>query len=748
MLPAPFIDSTMATGGKKVLRQLATATRRAERDSRRRQRELETQRKEMAKAEARQQAEYEVAVFENKVDRLLSVHKDEPEIWRWDKIVELPAPAAPANDGPLEAVARQTLADYRPGFFEKLFGGSKKKISEFEARIQAGRKNDAINFAAAQRRHEEERAQHEAQKAFARRMRDGDVEAYGQALTEINPFEEISELGASISFPVVEAKAIFARLQAVGESVVPGEEKKLTATGKLSSKALAKARFYEIYQNYICGCALRMGRELFALLPIDTALINVVTVGVDSRTGHDKDRTILSVRMSRAKFGKLNFKRLNPPDAMELFDRRMAFRKTAGFKEVTPLALEGEAMLSSVETNLKGSNTLAAAEPVAPPSGTAVDPALAGLFNALVDSKHAVDGVSILTIRDLAPLLNLSEKGKLTLKESCALAEAVERFGCVIEPDARMTGRADDWEREVAVFRYRDGELRENSSSYSGMATLLSLSVAIAAADGSVDQNELDVFRGFLEGQLSLNAFDRRRLMALEKTLICDPSAGARAIARVAAGVSADKRPAVGRLLAQVAAASGRVTPEERKVMEKIYLAFEMPLDSLDRTLAEMLPEPSASQRANDAGGAQVARSETGSNDAPRPAAFSLDMSMIASISAETREVVGILSAVLGERPTVANDTVAEPSSLTDDFVAPATDDWMDGLEDSVKPALKKLILQPAWGREEFNALAHEFHQMPLNIFDTVNEWSDEALGDFLLEGENPIEVNRRLITG
>ena len=52
---------------------------------------------------------------------------------------------------------------------------------------------------------------------------------------------------------------------------------------------MAKGRFYEIYQHYLCGCALRIGRELFVLLPIDEVLINVITVGVDSRTGHDAD---------------------------------------------------------------------------------------------------------------------------------------------------------------------------------------------------------------------------------------------------------------------------------------------------------------------------------------------------------------------------------------------------------------------------------------------------------------------------
>ena len=35
---------------------------------------------------------------------------------------------------------------------------------------------------------------------------------------------------------------------------------------------------------------------------------------------------------------------------------------------------------------------------------------------------------------------------------------------------------------------------------------------------------------------------------------------------------------------------------------------------------------------------------------------------------------------------------------------------------------------------------------MPLNIRDTLNEWSDEFLGDFILDGEDPIFVRRELM--
>jgi hypothetical protein len=35
---------------------------------------------------------------------------------------------------------------------------------------------------------------------------------------------------------------------------------------------------------------------------------------------------------------------------------------------------------------------------------------------------------------------------------------------------------------------------------------------------------------------------------------------------------------------------------------------------------------------------------------------------------------------------------------------------------------------------------------MPLCIRDTLNEWADEALGDFILEGEDPVVVRRELM--
>jgi hypothetical protein len=57
-----------------------------------------------------------------------------------------------------------------------------------------------------------------------------------------------------------------------------------------------------------------------------------------------------------------------------------------------------------------------------------------------------------------------------------------------------------------------------------------------------------------------------------------------------------------------------------------------------------------------------------------------------------------------------------------------------------------RLVSKPAWQRAEFQRLAAEFNLMPLGVFDALNEWADEQLGDFLLDGDDPVTVNASIL--
>jgi hypothetical protein len=57
-----------------------------------------------------------------------------------------------------------------------------------------------------------------------------------------------------------------------------------------------------------------------------------------------------------------------------------------------------------------------------------------------------------------------------------------------------------------------------------------------------------------------------------------------------------------------------------------------------------------------------------------------------------------------------------------------------------------RLVERDSWARMDFDELVKGFQLMPLDAQDAINEWSDEHLGDFLLEGDDPILIHKTLI--
>lgn len=82
-------------GWKGTLRSMQAASRKADRNAQRRQRERQARQKEYAKMEALEQAAYEVEVYENQIDVLLSVHKECGEEIDWQSFVERAEPENP-----------------------------------------------------------------------------------------------------------------------------------------------------------------------------------------------------------------------------------------------------------------------------------------------------------------------------------------------------------------------------------------------------------------------------------------------------------------------------------------------------------------------------------------------------------------------------------------------------------------------------------------------------------------------------
>jgi hypothetical protein len=65
--------------------------------------------------------------------------------------------------------------------------------------------------------------------------------------------------------------------------------------------------------------------------------VHVGTVRLNTATGHTGPETFLSAEFDRGRLLGLNFKRIDPSDAVQSFRNAMSFKKTTGFAPVDVL---------------------------------------------------------------------------------------------------------------------------------------------------------------------------------------------------------------------------------------------------------------------------------------------------------------------------------------------------------------------------------------------------------------------------
>ena len=128
-----------------------------------------------------------------------------------------------------------------------------------------------------------------------------------------------------------------------------------------------------------------------------------------------------------------------------------------------------------------------------------------------------------------------------------------------------------------------------STPAYQGAANLLRLCVLVAEADGTVDENELGVFRQIIESQLHLSRTELKRLAVLERILVQNPEPATKTLTKVAKMIAVDKRMLVGQVLVKVAAVDHVITKTEFQVLEGIQNLRPSPAKAL-RPDAASLP--------------------------------------------------------------------------------------------------------------------------------------------------------------
>jgi hypothetical protein len=321
-------------GWKGTVRSVGAAVRAAERDAKRRQRELERQQKQIEKMQELEQAAYEVEVYENHIEVIQSTHKDCSPRIDWNKVALSKQPMEPQKRNDNEAEARTSLEVYKPGLIDRLFKREEKKRGILSQKVGEAISIDEADYNSRVSKWKEETEEWKESVAIAKDLLDGKAEAKIKAIENLQPFSEISNLGSSLSISVYDNGILEATINVHGTEIVPSEVKSLLKSGKLSVKNMPKGRFNEIYQDYVCSCALRVGNELFSTIPDKLVLVTAVDELLNSQTGHLEEAPILSVAVSRSTIESLNLNSIDPSDSMANFKHNMSFKKTKGFDRV------------------------------------------------------------------------------------------------------------------------------------------------------------------------------------------------------------------------------------------------------------------------------------------------------------------------------------------------------------------------------------------------------------------------------
>ena len=269
--------------------------------------------------------------FNNAVKDLVTLHCICREEIDWKSISETKL-TEPKREKMLEKTAQNRLNRYRPNKFLKTVGIDKIVLLYLKKKVDHAKKKDEETYRKAMKEYQEEIEYLTKVQPIAARIMNGDTSSYTEVIDDFGDFRNIPLIGKDITFKVLNEKAIQSDLTSIGEDKIPTESARVLKSGKISTRKLTKTKFYELYQDHICSSALRVARELFAILPINYVIVNVYDNVLNTSTGQLNSEVILSVKIPRSSLNSLNFELLDPSDSLKNFMHEINFSKTKGFK--------------------------------------------------------------------------------------------------------------------------------------------------------------------------------------------------------------------------------------------------------------------------------------------------------------------------------------------------------------------------------------------------------------------------------
>jgi uncharacterized tellurite resistance protein B-like protein len=327
----------------------------------------------------------------------------------------------------------------------------------------------------------------------------------------------------------------------------------------------------------------------------------------------------------------------------------------------------------------------------------------------------------------------ISTGSKLSKGDTVLLAQLIEKRGFGIEPDVRFGGAPLTNFDSAVLFKLPPDASAIASPQYAGAAVLLHLAVAVSAADGTISPDEERHLEQHLEKALVLSEAERIRLSAhLAWLRAAEPGMGG--LKKRLEALNEEQRSTIGDFIVGVAGADGLITPDEIRTLEKIYPMLGLaPDDVYSHVHAMTAGGPADVVDSAEPVTVIPVQSVQGFAIPARPSqapTVHLNMATVEAKLAQSAKISAILDDIFTEdepAPQVAVLPTPETGKLSTGYAT----------------LLRRLTERPAWSRSEFDSLAGELGLLPDGALDTINEASLDRLDITVIEGDDPITVDR-----
>jgi len=369
-------------------------------------------------------------------------------------------------------------------------------------------------------------------------------------------------------------------------------------------------------------------------------------------------------------------------------------------------------------------------------------------WDAFVAAAPKLGGFRLVSAGDLAALGGVAKTEKISAAQLRKVAETGAELGYAVEPDPRAQRKGARWRDELLVWQAQDSSCPD-LKLYGPAFVLLSLAMQVAMADGTLMDEEAYIVISMLSNTFSLDESLRTRFVALQHLLTRQPVRAATLAKKLQSTRTRDDLLKVGRVLASVAAADGVITDKEHQTLRSLYKALGLSAADLAAAIAA-----SGARLASDAAvEIRAASSAEAGEQLPKAPGkdrlVELDQNAIAAILADTRDVAAMLADVFDkeEEEDLPVPAGGEPmAQVTRDVVPAEVANLATGLDVRYHGVLAELISRPTWSGADVRALAKKRNLMPGAIVETINTWSDEVYGEFLIEDAEPWQIRADIL--